>query len=89
MYYWKEYLSFTCQATSNSDVLTIVAGIRFLATMTFPYCCKHEHAYRAVAWQRFGQIRYNIFSCLLTHIHGKIFRIFKFSWNIVTDLTKP
>jgi hypothetical protein len=28
--------------------------------MTFLYCCTFEHAYRAVAWQWFGQIRYNI-----------------------------
>jgi hypothetical protein len=26
--------------------------------MTFLYCCTFEHAYEAVAWQWFGQIRY-------------------------------
>jgi hypothetical protein len=48
------------QATSYSDASTFVAGICFLATMTFLCCCTFEHAYRAIAWQRFGQIRYNI-----------------------------
>jgi hypothetical protein len=61
MYCWKECLSLSCPATSYSDVLTIVARIRFLPTMTFVYCCAFEHAYRAVAWQRFGQIRYNMY----------------------------
>jgi hypothetical protein len=45
--------------------LTIVAGIRFLATMTFLYCCTPEHAYRAIAWQQFGQIRYNTLAFFL------------------------
>jgi hypothetical protein len=27
--------------------------------MIFLYCCTFEHVYRAVAWQWFGQIRYN------------------------------
>jgi hypothetical protein len=31
-----------------------------LVTTTFLYCCAFELAYRAVAWQRFGQIRYSI-----------------------------
>jgi hypothetical protein len=30
--------------------------------MTFLYCRTFEHAYRAVAWQWFGQIRYNIYT---------------------------
>jgi hypothetical protein len=33
---------------------------RYLVTTTFLYCCAFQHAYRAIAWQRFGQILYNI-----------------------------
>jgi hypothetical protein len=67
MYYWKQCLSFSCPATSYSGVFTIVARIReclpsrCLVTTTFLYCCAFEHAYRAIAWQRFGQILYNIY----------------------------
>jgi hypothetical protein len=60
VYHWKQCLTFSCPATSYNDVFTIVAPIHFLATMTLLYCCTSEHAYRAIAWQWFGQIRHNI-----------------------------
>jgi hypothetical protein len=43
---------------------------RCLVTTTSLYCCASEHAYRAIAWQRFGQIRYNTFAANL-HIWRK------------------
>jgi hypothetical protein len=70
MYCWNECLLLSCPVTNYSDVLTIVAGIRFLATITFLYCCTFEHAYRAIAWQLFGQIRYNML-CLSHTVKGK------------------
>jgi hypothetical protein len=36
--------------------------------MTFLYCCSFEHAYRAVAWQWFGQIRYNRISIVAVDV---------------------
>jgi hypothetical protein len=63
MYYWKQYLSFSCPATSYSGVFTIGATHSWLReclqsrcfVTTLLYCCAFEHAYQAIAWQRFGQ----------------------------------
>jgi hypothetical protein len=58
MYYWKQCLSFIAQQQITVVYSLLLPRIRGLATMTLLHCCTPEHAYRAITWERFGQIHY-------------------------------